>query len=173
MSTMGDRKKSVVGKTSGPSMKGLMASKRLTSKLTSKLAFGKDRRSSSIATTQVPHIEKEPTYRMEPPKKFNSSEVESVIREVLSTRLERYRYNQKFARNMAKVLGDEIKDRAKGLGYDRYKYVCLVFLGEINDQAMVLCSRCAWDTRNDNTATYTHKTNAYFCTATIYGVYRE
>lgn len=170
----GPVKKTMKPATSGPTIVGLMASKRLTSKLTSKL--GKGRRSSSIAVSQV-HVEKEPSYRMEPANKFSSVRATKVLQDVLSSRLERYRYNSKFARNMAKVLSEEIKDQMKALRYDRYKYVCVVYIGEVKEQAMALTSRCAWDNKFDNSATYTYQGayqgKAWFCNASVFAVYRE
>lgn len=170
----GPVKKTMKPATSGPTIVGLMASKRLTSKLTSKL--GKDRRSSSIAASNV-HVEKEPSYRMEPNQKFSTVKARQILEDILSSRLERYRYNSKFARNMAKVLSDEIKDQMKALNYDRYKYICVVYIGEVKDQAMALTSRCAWDNKYDNSATYTYQGSyqgkAWFCNASVFGVYRE
>jgi len=150
-----------------PSFMGLMAQRRFASKLADK-----KRRSSSIAASNV-HVEKEPTYRMAPTKKFSASHVNDVLKEFVNDRLQGYRYHGKFAKNLARVLGDEVKDKIKSLHYDRYKIVCTVILGELKDQDMVISSRCAWDVKTDNSVSYTHKTRQYFCNINVFGVYRE
>ncbi|XP_071119538.1 dynein light chain Tctex-type protein 2B-like [Haliotis cracherodii] len=160
--------------SSGPSLVGLLASKRLAKRLTSRF-FDKRRGpfgSRLSSQTQI-HVQKEPSYRMEPHKKFSPERVRGVIEEVLDGKLERFKYNPKFCANISKVLSDEIKDKVKLLGFDRYKIICQVHIGEKREQSVVTCSRSVWDDNLDNYATYTFQNNYIFCTGTVFGVYSE
>ena len=74
---------------------------------------------------------------------------------------------------MAKVMSEEIKDQVKLLEFDRYKFVCLVTLGEKKNQDLRLTSRCAWDAGLDNSSSYTWQNMNSFCSVTVYGLYHE
>lgn len=74
---------------------------------------------------------------------------------------------------MTKVLSEELKDRVKQMGLDRYKLVTNVIMGQRREQGVMITSRCAWDVRLDSYATYTFQNKSLFCTASVYGIYRE
>jgi len=115
----------------------------------------------------------EPTYRMEPQKKFFAPQVHIMLKQILEAHLDGFNYNPKFTPTMTKVLSDEIKERCKGLGFERYKFVVSVVLGERREQGLVISSRAAWDAKLDSYATYTFQNKSVFCTASVYGVYAE
>lgn len=165
--------KPILGQTGrGPSLLGLLAAKRLTRNLRNKYhrsgsVYGSSRYSNSI------HIQKEPSYRMEPKRKFNPEEVEKIIQSVIDQRMSGFKYHPKFCSNMCKILSDELKDNVKKLRYDRYKIVAVVHIGERKDQSTIVASRCAWDSKLDEYATYSMETPTLFCTASVYGIYCE
>jgi len=80
-------------------------------------------------------------------------------------------YDGEKCNEAAKVLCDTIKNRLKLLGYDRYKYVVQVLIGERREQGMHFGSRCFWDSNTDNHASDNFSNDAIFCTATVYAVY--
>jgi hypothetical protein len=172
----GDRKKSVASSlmgsrssNAGPSLIGLMASKRFAKKLSMK-ALG-TRKSSSIAVPPPPEME--PTYRMEPRKKFDNQAVKDIIDSVLHSRLNGMRYSAKLTPKIGKSLSDEIKDRIKSMNIDRYKIICVLTIGQMGNQGLMLSSRCTWDDKSDSYATSSFQNQDIFCSATVYGVYRE
>ncbi|GFO42628.1 TCTEX1 domain-containing protein 1-like [Plakobranchus ocellatus] len=158
----------------GPSLVGLFASKRLAKQLSSKWVR---RRNGSLMggsrISQASMVQKEPTYRMEPKRKFESTQVRQCIQTILDSRLERFPYNPKFCANMSRILSDEIKRRVKAMNFDRYKIICSVTIGEQKGQGVHVTSRCAWDEKLDTFATYTFQNEKIFCTATVFGVYNE
>ena len=156
----------------GPSLMGLLAAKRFTKKLSSRYGrtgsmYGSSRYSNSY------YFQKEPSYRMEPHRKFNPEKVEEVIKETVDSRMNDFKYHPKFCANMCKALSDEIKEKVKRLRYDRYKIVVVVHIGEKSNQSAVISSRCAWDEKLDDYATYTMETPSLFCTTCVYGIYME
>ncbi|KAL4237013.1 hypothetical protein ACF0H5_005397 [Mactra antiquata] len=156
----------------GPSLLGLLAAKRLTRNLRNKYhrsgsVFGSSRYSNSI------QLQKEPSYRMEPKRKFKPEEVEKVIQSIVDQRMQGFKYHPKFCPNMCKILTDELKDGVKKLRYDRYKIVAVVHIGERKDQSALVASRCAWDNKLDDYACYSMETPTLFCTASVFGIYCE
>ncbi|KAL8598992.1 hypothetical protein ACOMHN_006801 [Nucella lapillus] len=131
---------------------------------------GGDGRKAS-ALPEPPKLE--PTYRMEPEEPFRVSQVRTIIQETLDKHLDGFQFNPKFTSTMTKVLSEELKDRVKQLGYQRYKVVTSVVMGQRKYQRVVITSRCAWDVRRDSYAAYTFQNKSLSCTASVYIVYRE
>ncbi|XP_045160456.1 dynein light chain Tctex-type 5-A-like [Mercenaria mercenaria] len=173
-SEMGDSTvtESTLSKAHRPSLAGVMLSRKFAKRMSVKLS---ERRGlGTIGSSSAGMIpEKEPTYRMEPAKKFSYAAAEKVIKEVLDEAFEGLKYNPKQCSKLIKALSDEIKDRVKLLGYDRYKIVCIMALCQRSEQAAVCSSRCILDKVNDTYATYTFKNESLICSATVYGIYRE
>lgn len=150
------------------SLTGAILSRRFAKRLSTK--FMGDRKLGSSAGN---FHDREPTYSMEPSKKFSSSCAEKVIKDVLDENLNGYKYNPQCCSKMMKSMSEEIKDRIKCMGYDRYKILCMVVLCQRKEQAAVCSSRCIMDKTNDTYATYTFKNEQFICNATVYGLYRE
>ncbi|XP_052777273.1 dynein light chain Tctex-type 5-B-like [Mya arenaria] len=165
--------KPMLGQTGrGPSILGLLAAKRFTRNMKSKYGRTGSIYGSSRYSTQI-NIQKEPSYRMEPTKKFNADEAFNALKSVVDKRMEGFRYHPKFCSNMTKMLSDEIKDEVKKLKFDRYKIVAVVHISEKRGQSMMVASRCAWDKNVDEFATYTMETPTLFCSASVFGIYNE
>ena len=153
--------------TAGPSLAGFMLSRKFAKRLSTKVTGRRDMGSA------VGLLQREPTYRMEPKKPFDRSSVEKIIKEILEDRLENFRYSPKFSSTMIKVITEEIKERVKLLDFDRYKIICVITLAQKNDQGLMISSRCNWDKKTDNYASYTYSNPNIICSASVYGVYRE
>jgi hypothetical protein len=59
------------------------------------------------------------------------------------------------------------------LGYNRYKLVVQATIGEKKGQGVRNCSRCLWDTENDNFASESFQSMHLFATVTVFGLYFE
>lgn len=149
------------------SLTGAILSRKFAKRLSTKFM---DRKLGSAAGM---FHDREPTYSMEPSKKFSSSCAEKVIKDVLDDKLTGYKYNPQCCSKMMKYMSEEIKDRIKCMGFDRYKILCTVVLCQRVEQAAVCSSRCIMDTTNDTYATYTFKNEQFICNASVYGLYRE
>ena len=100
-------------------------------------------------------------------------QMEEMLKTLLEDKMSKFRYSAKICANMCKILGDDIRDRVKHMNFDRYKIVSNVVIGQKKDQAVIACSRCAWDDKLDNYASYTFQNQHIFCTATVFGIYTE
>ncbi|CAE1178076.1 TCTEX1D2 [Acanthosepion pharaonis] len=159
----------------GPSFLGLLASKRFAKKISSRF-FEKKRGLMGLSSRSVsglPLVRKEPTYRMEPTRKFCSSVVHGIIKRILTEQLTNFEYAPRIGGRQCMLLSEEIRNCVRALNFDRYKIVCFVVMGENKDQDATIGSRCAWDDKVDCYACYTHEAATWYCTATVYGIYTE
>lgn len=113
------------------------------------------------------------TYRMEPLSRFSEPKVKEVIEDVLDQNLNGHTYEAVFCQEMSKKLSDIIKQRVKFLGFSRYKFICIVHMGQVNNQGMRIGSRCLWDQKFDNVAEGYFRNGDLFAVATVFGLYCE
>ncbi|XP_063421546.1 dynein light chain Tctex-type protein 2B-like [Mytilus trossulus] len=160
------------GFAAGASLVGLLASKRLAKRLSNKIH---NNRTGSVMSSRLSGmgIRREPTYRMEPYKKFDPQRVEAVIKGVVSDKLGGYKYNPKLCAVMSKVISEEIRDKVKALHFDRYKIISSVVIGEKKNQDIITCSRSVWDDKLDSYAVYNYQIDNIMCAVTVYGIYFE
>jgi len=99
--------------------------------------------------------------------------VKDAIDSVLESQLKGLPYDPEKCKRMLPSIADEIKDKVKVLGFERFKLVCIVTIGQLNNQGIRVASRCLWDTENDRMATSSYCGNGLFATAAVFGIYRE
>lgn len=78
--------------------------------------------------------------------------MKDIIANCLNEKLTGFQYDGEKCNEAAKQLSDTIRMRLKGLGYDRYKYIVQVLIGERREQGMHFGTRCFWDSNTDNQA---------------------
>ncbi|XP_076441082.1 dynein light chain Tctex-type 5-like [Babylonia areolata] len=167
--------------TTRPSMVGVMAASRLGMGVLRKVrtsyrptAGSRKGGSSTCGERPDPPLPSlEPTYRLESKCPFRPAVVEELIQTTLNEHLKDRSYHPSVATLLCRKLSDDLRDRVKKLGFDRYRLVVSVAMGERRDQGVVASSRCAWDDRRDNFATATFQAPDFFCTASVFGVYKE
>ncbi|EGV96385.1 Tctex1 domain-containing protein 2 [Cricetulus griseus] len=84
---------------------------------------------------------------------FRPSVVKDCIHAVLKEELASAEYSPDEMPHLTKHLSETIKDKLKELGYDRYKMVVQVVIGEQRGEGVFMAARCFWDADTDN---YTH-----------------
>lgn len=78
--------------------------------------------------------------------------MKEIIHDCLVEKLTNQQYEGEKCNEAAKTLADTIRNRLKNLGYDRYKFVVQVLIGERREQGIYFGSRCFWDVNTDNQA---------------------
>lgn len=82
--------------------------------------------------------------------------MKDVLKECLQERLAgMHQYDGEKCNEAAKVLCDTIRIRLKSMGYDRYKFIVQVLIGEKREQGLHFGTRCFWDSNTDNMASET------------------
>ncbi|XP_069792447.1 dynein light chain Tctex-type 5 [Narcine bancroftii] len=123
----------------------------------------------------IKEVRCENTYKAQPDEgcKFDANKVKKVLEATLPSYLADHKYNPVTSTQLVESLTDHIRSKVKDINTPRYKLVCNVVLGQLNDQGMQIVSRCLWDTSTDNYATATYKNSSLFAVATVYGLYFE
>lgn len=104
---------------------------------------------------------------------FQEHRVKPIIQHVLETNLAEQKYDPDFCKDAALKITEEIKERVKKLCYPRYKFVCHVVIGDINQQDVKVVSRCAWDSAVDRFAQYQYRNYHLYAVGVVYGIYCE
>lgn len=120
-----------------------------------------------------PPVRMENTYQLGPNKKFPTSHVKGIIKDVLESYLCEEKYEPELCRQMTKTVSEVIKARVKDLMLPRYKIICLVHIGQLSNQSMRVGSRCLWDPSSDTFSTFEYRNNSLFAIGTVYGIYSE
>ncbi|XP_038571598.1 dynein light chain Tctex-type protein 2B isoform X3 [Micropterus salmoides] len=83
---------------------------------------------------------------------FKPAVVKECIRETVREQLSGMRYDPEQVPELSRSLADCIKGKVKNAGFDRYKIVVQVVIGEQRGQGVKMSSRCLWDSDTDNYA---------------------
>ncbi|XP_067369743.1 dynein light chain Tctex-type protein 2B isoform X2 [Channa argus] len=109
------------------------------------------------------------TYLIRPnyQNKFKPTIVKECIREIVREKLSGVRYNAEEVANLSHSLAECIKDKVKNAGFDRYKLVVQVVIGEQRGQGV----KCLWDADTDNYAEDVFMNDSLFCAVAVFGAY--
>eukprot|EP01065_Artemidia_motanka_P034993 TRINITY_DN42961_c0_g1_i1.p1 TRINITY_DN42961_c0_g1~~TRINITY_DN42961_c0_g1_i1.p1 ORF type:complete len:123 (+),score=47.17 TRINITY_DN42961_c0_g1_i1:143-511(+) len=108
-----------------------------------------------------------PDYR----KKFRATQAREVMRKVLAEKLDGAEYSADSTSTCAKEAADLIRDRLKGLDFDRYKMIVNVCICEQKGDGVKMGCRCFWDSDTDSYAQEVYMNKSLFAIATVFGVY--
>jgi hypothetical protein len=87
--------------------------------------------------------------------------------------MEKQQYDPVKAAQISKHIAEDLREKVKALGYERYKLVIQVTLGQKKGQAMRIVSRCLWDTNTDNFASEYYENDSLYCVCQVFGLYYE
>lgn len=103
--------------------------------------------------------------------KFRPVIVKECIHNVLNERLDGKTYEPDEIMDWTKAIADDIKTKLKDRGYDRYKFVVQVAIGEQRGEGVKMGARCFWDSDTDNYAQDIYMNDSLFCVAAAFGVF--
>uniref|UniRef100_A0A2C9KPF0 Uncharacterized protein n=1 Tax=Biomphalaria glabrata TaxID=6526 RepID=A0A2C9KPF0_BIOGL len=128
-----------------------------------------------LAIPEVPQVLLENTYRLgpEPQEKFHAHKVELMMDDVLTRYLRHFKYTPDSSKQMCLAISSEVKSRVKGMGFPRYKFVCIVFLFQNKGQGSEVSSRCLWSPGTDSYASCTFQNKQFICVVNVHAVYFE
>ncbi|KAM6161162.1 dynein light chain Tctex-type protein 2B [Erethizon dorsatum] len=117
--------------------------------------------------------EPENTYILRPifQQRFRPAVVKDCIHTVLKEELANAEYSAEETPQLTKHLSENIKDKLKEMGFDRYKMVVQVVIGEQRGEGVFMAARCFWDADTDN---YTHDVfmnDSLFCVVAAFGCF--
>ncbi|XP_062412191.1 dynein light chain Tctex-type protein 2B [Sardina pilchardus] len=103
--------------------------------------------------------------------KFKAGVVKECIREILRDNLTGLTYDPEQSPILSKTLADTIKEKLKEVGFERYKMVVQVVLGEQRGEGVKMAARCFWDADTDSYAQDIFMNESLFCVAAAFGSY--
>jgi len=113
-------------------------------------------------------------YLLRPPfeQKFKPTAVKPLIHEVLNEYFEtRKEYDAKEVSVWSADICEEIRSKLKELGFERYKFVVQVIIGEQRGAGVKTTTRCFWDNDSDSYASDVFMNENFFCVASAYGCF--
>lgn len=116
----------------------------------------------------------ENTYKMEPDEFFLTGKARVIIRDVLEAHLKAKSYIAEESKRLSVEISEEIKRKVKAEApVERYKLVCVVWIGQQLGQGVHISSRCLWNASFDNFAQETYRNDDLFAQASVYAVFVE
>ena len=97
--------------------------------------------------------------------------MKEAIHQILDETLAGKTYEVNKVADWSKDISDQIRTRIKDMGYDRYKIVVEVVLGEQRGEGVRMGTRCLWDSDTDNFASDVFMNDSLFCCAAAFGIY--
>ncbi|XP_074768310.1 dynein light chain Tctex-type protein 2B isoform X2 [Athene noctua] len=99
------------------------------------------------------------------------SAVKECIHAILKEKLANVQYIPEEMPQLTKSLSETIKDRLKEEGFDRYKMVVQVVIGEQRGEGVNMAARCFWDADTDNYAHDVYMNDSLFCVVAAFGCF--
>nr|XP_022338983.1 tctex1 domain-containing protein 2-like [Crassostrea virginica] len=103
--------------------------------------------------------------------KFRPVIVKETIHNVLNEHLTGKTYDTEETTEWTRQISDDIKLKLKDLGYDRYKFVVQVVIGEQRGEGVKMGCRCFWDSDTDSYAQDIFMNDSIFCVAAAFGCF--
>ncbi|XP_077573946.1 dynein light chain Tctex-type protein 2B [Stigmatopora nigra] len=118
-------------------------------------------------------MESSDTYLIRPnyQHKFKPAVVKECIRETVKALLTEVDYDPDEVSELTSKVADSVKNKVKKLGFDRYKFIVQVTIGEQRGQGVKMSSRCLWDADTDNYAEDVFMNDSLFCAVAVFGSY--
>lgn len=132
-----------------------------------------DKRSVGTNELATPNVFYENTYKLTPDCRFHEGKVRDVIRAVLQENITEKVYDPSMCGQKCQLISEIIKERVKALDMNRFKIVCMVMIGQVFDQSMIVTSRCLWDHRFDNSISVEYKRGDIIAIGLVFAVYAE
>ncbi|XP_014400721.1 PREDICTED: tctex1 domain-containing protein 2, partial [Myotis brandtii] len=103
--------------------------------------------------------------------RFRPSVVKDCIHAVLKEELATAEYSPEETPPLTKRLSETIKDKLKTMGFDRYKMVVQVVIGEQRGEGVFMAARCFWDADTDNYIHDVFMNDSLFCVVAAFGCF--
>ena len=125
------------------------------------------KRQPKESETQEPSFQIRPSFE----NKFRPGAVKEIIHTALNQSLAGKSYDNDKVTEWSKAISTHIKDKIKLMGYDRYKIVVEVVIGEQRGEGVRMGTRCLWDSDTDSYASDVFMNDSLFCCAAAFGIY--
>lgn len=134
-----------------------------------------DEKRTSVPTMPkpaAPAVRYAPTYRLEPKNPLVRERLEKIVKaEMEKNYHHEYSFHPKTSLRMAAHVSEDIKNRIKGLNFDRYRYIVVTTVGEYLMQGLYQMANFLWDADKDGYVSYTVETPKFFAVCSVFYIY--
>ena len=120
-----------------------------------------------------PPVYYENTYKLNPDDTFHAGKVRDVLQKVFEESITETAYDPNTCGAKCKLISELVKEKVKNLDLKRYKIVCVVNIGQIFEQSMLVTSRCLWNHKFDNSVSVEFRKGNIVAVGVVFGVYVE
>ncbi|XP_047997458.1 dynein light chain Tctex-type 5-like [Leguminivora glycinivorella] len=113
----------------------------------------------------------QPTYQLNPRKRFNVEKVQKILAQLLDPELEEVEYSEKVVPELCVTLAESIRNAVKEENYDRYRIIVNVTISQRRQQSLVASHSFLWDSDRDNFAAREFHNPHIHAFAVVYAVY--
>ncbi|XP_021208411.3 tctex1 domain-containing protein 1-A [Bombyx mandarina] len=115
----------------------------------------------------------QPTYQLNPRKRFNVEKVEKMLNTILDSELAEVEYSEKLIPELCMNLADSIRISVKEENYDRYRIIVSVSIGQRRQQSVHVFHSFLWDPERDGFAAATYENCHLYAYVVVYAVYLD
>ncbi|XP_026741896.1 tctex1 domain-containing protein 1-B-like isoform X2 [Trichoplusia ni] len=115
----------------------------------------------------------QPTYRLNPKKRFDAEKIEKVLKRVVDEELFEIEYSEKIVPDLCLNLSETIRNAVKEENYDRYRTIVSVTIGQRRQQGVHIFHTFLWDHERDAFASYNYENPHLFANVVVYAVYLD
>lgn len=115
----------------------------------------------------------ENTYKMNPDQTINPGKVQAIAQQVMDDIIGDQKYDATKSKLLIKQVSDKVLHILKKQGFQRYKMVVLVNLGELKGQGVRAASRCLWNDKVDNWTEVSFQNHSMWAMTAVYWFYFE
>lgn len=135
---------------------------------------GDEKRTSvpTLPKPAAPAVRYAPTYRLEPKNPLVKERLEKIVKAEMEKNYDdEYSFHPKTSLRMAAHVSEDIKNRIKGLNFDRYRYIVITTVGEYLMQGLYQMANFLWDADKDGYVSFTVETPKYFAVCSVFYIY--
>ncbi|XP_043940809.1 dynein light chain Tctex-type 5-like [Protopterus annectens] len=140
---------------------------------TGRLATGASNCHSPRRAITAGSVAEECSYQPQPERAFSARAANTMLKELLESQLANQQYDPKLAPGLTVQLADTVRQEIRELHFSRYKLVCFVVLGMVQQGDLMCCSRSIWSSACDTFAEYCFRNSSLFALCIVYAVYCE
>ncbi|XP_028168984.1 dynein light chain Tctex-type 5-like [Ostrinia nubilalis] len=115
----------------------------------------------------------QPTYQLNPRKRFSEERVQKILKELVDTELAEAEYSEKTVPDLTLSLTETVRNAIKEENFNRYRIIVVVTIGQQRQQGVQMFHSFLWDHERDMFVTTNFENPHIFANVVVYGVYLD
>ncbi|KAL0869794.1 hypothetical protein ABMA27_006016 [Loxostege sticticalis] len=129
--------------------------------------FGRETTTKKLVRTY------QPTYQLNPRKRFSEEKVQKILKDIVDTELAEAEYSEKTVPELTLNLAETVKNAIKEENFNRYRIIVVVTIGQRRQQGVQMFHSFLWDHERDMFVCTNYENPHIFANVVVYGVYLD